>query len=49
MPADLDAEDVASLLVAVSDGLQLQWLLQPDKVYMSRRLYVLWQLLSKPV
>ena len=49
MPADLDAEDVASLLVAVSDGLQLQWLLQPDKVDMSRRLDVLWQLLSKPV
>ncbi|NII41588.1 AcrR family transcriptional regulator [Curtobacterium flaccumfaciens] len=29
---DLDAEDLASLSIAVSDGLQVQWLLDPDAV-----------------
>jgi AcrR family transcriptional regulator len=29
---DLDAEDLASLSIAASDGLQVQWLLDPDAV-----------------
>ena len=29
---DLDAEDLASLSIAVSDGLQVQWLLDPEAV-----------------
>lgn len=43
---ELDPEDLASLMVAAADGLQLQWLLQPDKVDMPRRLSALWQLIS---
>jgi len=30
MRADVDAEDMASLLIAASDGLQIQWLLDPS-------------------
>jgi AcrR family transcriptional regulator len=33
---DMDAEELAILLAAVMDGLQVQWLLDPDKVSMSR-------------
>ncbi|WIB11371.1 MULTISPECIES: TetR family transcriptional regulator C-terminal domain-containing protein [unclassified Curtobacterium] len=29
---DLDPEDLASLSIAVSDGMQVQWLLDPDAV-----------------
>ncbi len=36
--ADLDAEVVASLLIAAADGLQIQWLLDPDSVDMGARL-----------
>ncbi|MBT2518088.1 TetR/AcrR family transcriptional regulator [Streptomyces sp. ISL-90] len=43
---DLDPDDVASLLVAAADGLQLQWLLQPDKVDMPNQLKVLWNLIK---
>ena len=39
---DLDADDVASLLVAAADGLQLQWLLDPSSVDMGERLSRLW-------
>ena len=35
---DLDAEVVASLLIAAADGLQIQWLLDPDAVDMGARL-----------
>ncbi len=34
LPADLSPEQVATLGVAVLDGLQLQWLLDPDEVDM---------------
>ncbi len=36
--ADLDAEVAASLLIAAADGLQIQWLLDPDSVDMGARL-----------
>ncbi|MFZ7087866.1 TetR/AcrR family transcriptional regulator [Curtobacterium sp. RRHDQ10] len=38
---DLDAEDLASLVMAASDGLQVQWLLDPDQVDAERVLRVL--------
>jgi AcrR family transcriptional regulator len=34
-PSGLSAEEAATLLIAVMDGLQLQWLLQPDEVDMA--------------
>lgn len=37
-----DPRDLASLLVAAADGLQLQWLLHPDEVDMHQRLRLLW-------
>ena len=43
--SDLDADDVASLLVAAADGLQLQWLLDPGHVDMGVRLSKLWQMM----
>ncbi len=43
--SDLDAEDVASILVAAADGLQLQWLLNPDHVNMGERLSKLWEVI----
>ncbi|MGN8553126.1 UNVERIFIED_CONTAM: TetR/AcrR family transcriptional regulator [Microbacterium sp. SLM126] len=45
--ASLDADDLASLMVAAADGLQLQWLLQPEKVDMPRRLKTLWSLMTQ--
>lgn len=48
VPASLDADDLASLMVAAADGLQLQWLLQPEKVDMPRRLKTLWSLMTQP-
>ena len=33
---NLPAEDVASLLFAMMDGLQIQWLYEPDKIDMAR-------------
>jgi AcrR family transcriptional regulator len=47
LPEDLNSNDVASLLIAVADGLQLQWLLEPDRVQMSRLLTVLWEALAR--
>jgi AcrR family transcriptional regulator len=47
LSAQLDADDVASLLIAVADGLQLQWLLEPDRVDMGRLLQLLWLTLGK--
>jgi hypothetical protein len=44
---DLDPDDVASLLIAVADGLQLQWLLDPENVQMARLLRVLWDALKR--
>jgi LacI family transcriptional regulator len=45
--ADLDAEVMASLLVAAVDGLQVQWLLDPDNVDMGERIAQLWQALQR--
>lgn len=45
LATDLDAEDVAVLLIAVADGLQLQWLLDPARVEMGRPLSLLWRTL----
>ncbi|GAA1056923.1 transcriptional regulator [Agromyces luteolus] len=42
----IDAEDAASILVAVADGLQLQWLLDPDSVDMADRIAKLWSILK---
>ena len=39
--AEIDASDAASLLIAASDGLQVQWLLDPDTVDVSRSLGLL--------
>lgn len=41
----LSPEDIASLLVAAADGLQIQWLLDPDRVDMTVRLRGLWEAL----
>lgn len=41
---DLDPEDAAALVVAASDGLQVQWLLDPDAVDVHRVLRLLEQL-----
>ena len=41
----LDAEATASLLVAAADGLQLQWLVDQERLDMGERLGVLWEVL----
>ncbi|HZX05066.1 helix-turn-helix domain-containing protein [Kribbella sp.] len=43
--SDIDPVDAAALAVAASDGLQLQWLLEPDAVDVSRVLRLLERLL----
>ncbi|WP_369374747.1 TetR/AcrR family transcriptional regulator [Promicromonospora sp. Populi] len=43
--ADIDPDDAAALVAAASDGLQLQWLLDPDAVDVRRSLEVLERLL----
>jgi AcrR family transcriptional regulator len=47
LAADADPADVASLLVAAADGLQVQWLLDPESVDMPARLSRLWSLLTR--
>ncbi|HEY3750037.1 MAG TPA: TetR family transcriptional regulator C-terminal domain-containing protein [Pseudonocardiaceae bacterium] len=42
--SDLDPEDAAALVVAASDGLQVQWLLDPEAVDVHRVLRLLEQL-----
>lgn len=42
----LRPEDVASLLVAAADGLQIQWLLDPEGVDMPGRIRALWETLG---
>lgn len=44
--SSFDPEDAASILVAVADGLQLQWLLRPDSVDMGARIRTLWSILK---
>lgn len=43
--ADIDPSDAASLVIAASDGLQVQWLLAPDEVDVRRSLALLERLL----
>ncbi|GAA1543668.1 TetR/AcrR family transcriptional regulator [Dactylosporangium maewongense] len=43
--ADIDPDDAASLVIAASDGLQLQWLLDPEAVDVRRALALLERLL----
>jgi AcrR family transcriptional regulator len=43
---DLDEAALASLVVAAADGLQVQWLLDPEGFDMSERLELLWRLLQ---
>jgi AcrR family transcriptional regulator len=45
--ADVNPDDAAALVVAASDGLQLQWLLDPDAVDVRRSLEVLERLLPQ--
>jgi AcrR family transcriptional regulator len=45
---DYAASELASLLVAAADGLQLQWLLNPESVDMRARLRRLWEGLATP-
>jgi AcrR family transcriptional regulator len=44
--ADVDPADAAALVIAASDGLQIQWLLEPDTVDVGRALSLLERLLS---
>jgi AcrR family transcriptional regulator len=46
LPADADADDLAALVVAASDGLQLQWMLAPDTVDVARSLRLFERLLG---
>jgi AcrR family transcriptional regulator len=43
--AAVDADAAASLLVAAADGLQVQWLLNPDALDVTERMRQLWSLL----
>ena len=43
--ADIDPQDAAALVIAASDGLQIQWLLDPDSVDVHRSLRLLERLL----
>jgi AcrR family transcriptional regulator len=45
---DLDASDIGKLLVAAADGLQLQWLLEPERAGMAPLLSDLWHVLRSP-
>jgi AcrR family transcriptional regulator len=45
--ADVDPREVAALVIAASDGLQVQWLLDPDAVDVGRSLSVLERLLPR--
>jgi AcrR family transcriptional regulator len=44
---DLDPETFASLLIAAADGLQIQWLLDPEQGDMGDRLAQLWAALQR--
>ncbi len=45
--ADIDPLDAAALVIAASDGLQIQWLLDPDAVDVGRSLWLLERLLPR--
>lgn len=44
---DLPADTLASLLFAIMDGLQVQWLLEPEKINMSELFQVMTDILKK--
>lgn len=46
---DLNADVVASLLIAAADGLQVQWLLDKENVDMGERIDQLWRALQRVV
>jgi AcrR family transcriptional regulator len=46
--AGIDPADAAALVIAASDGLQVQWLLDPDAVDVGRSLAILERLLPRP-
>jgi AcrR family transcriptional regulator len=46
--AEIEPDDAAALVIAASDGLQLQWLLDPDAVDVPRTLALLERLLPPP-
>jgi AcrR family transcriptional regulator len=45
LPADLEAESVATIFIALSDGLQVQWLLDPS-ADMAKQISYLWGLIG---
>ena len=45
--ADIDPLDAAALVIAASDGLQIQWLLDPGQVDVGRSLSILERLLPR--
>jgi len=47
IPADIDPLDAAALVIAASDGLQIQWLLDPAAVDIGRSLSLLDRLLPE--
>jgi AcrR family transcriptional regulator len=47
IPTNLDPLDLAALVIAASDGLQIQWLLDPASVDVGRSLSLLDQLLQR--
>lgn len=47
LAADLDPDAIASLLLAAADGLQVQWLLDPEGFDMGARLGELWAALIR--
>lgn len=47
VPADVAPGDAAALVIAASDGLQIQWLLDPDAVDVGRSLSILERLLPR--
>lgn len=44
---DLDPDVIASLMIAAADGLQVQWLLDPDDTDMGDELEVLWSVFRR--
>ena len=47
MAGDVDPADAAALVIAAADGLQVQWLLEPGTVDVSRALSLLERLLAR--
>jgi AcrR family transcriptional regulator len=46
--SDLAAADLAALLIAASDGLQVQWMLSPESVDVARALELLARVVERP-